>query len=217
LVSVGVYCLPDVDHVQIDVYRAATEAFEHLLTTGRRRIAYVIDEPTRQGTAEPMLRAYRDFMVRMGQEPRFIIPAKRFPEDIYAAVRADFQAATSSERPDALFCHGDIVAHVALRVLDELKISVPQEVAVVGCGGGDETAFQSPSLTTIQFPVSQMSQVGWQLLQRRINQPDAPIERVMLRAELVIRESSTDSSISRLVSSECRTRAGPTEFLNTVV
>ncbi len=200
LVSVGVYCLPDVDHVQIDVYQAATEAFEHLLSTGRRRIAYIVDEPTRQGTAEPMLRAYRDFMARTGQEPRFIIPAKRFPEDIDAAVRAHFQNTRVSERPDALFCHGDIVAHVALRVLGELAITVPNEVAIVGCGGGDETAFQSPSLTTIRFPVSQMSQLGWQLLQRRIDQPDAPIERVMLRAELVVRESSALASNDSLNS-----------------
>jgi DNA-binding LacI/PurR family transcriptional regulator len=47
----------------------------------------------------------------------------------------------------------------------------------------------SPPLTTIAQPAYDMGKEATQLLLRRLSEPDAPVRTIMLKPQLVVRES----------------------------
>jgi DNA-binding LacI/PurR family transcriptional regulator len=57
--------------------------------------------------------------------------------------------AASQERPTALFAESDLAAVTALHAFEEAGLSVPGDIAVIGCGNIEEGEFSHPALTTI--------------------------------------------------------------------
>ncbi len=137
-----------VDHVGIDNVAAARTAVEHLVALGRQRIAVIGDNP-RRGTAALRLRGYRAALEAAGQPVRegYVQPADSYHRLDGAEGMARLLALP--EPPDAVFCFNDLLAIGALRALAEAGLRVPDDVAVVGFDGSDESAFSLPALTTI--------------------------------------------------------------------
>ena len=112
----------------------------------------------------------------------------------------DFQQATgyevtrrwieSEELPDALFCSNDLMALGALQALREAGIDVPGKVAVLGFDDLPLAAQASPPLTTVAQPLHGMSEAAVRLLMRLIQGEEPDTRRVVLDAELVVRDST---------------------------
>ncbi|MBN9347725.1 MAG: substrate-binding domain-containing protein [Devosia sp.] len=84
-------------------------------------------------------------------------------EDGYAAASRLFTAHT---KPDALFCHNDLVAMGALdAVRTEFRLSVPRDVAVLGFGNLSMSSWPTYQLDTIEQPVEDMIDAALTLLQ----------------------------------------------------
>ncbi len=92
--------------------------------------------------------------------------------------------------PNAIFCFNDERAIAALDALRDLNYRVPQDVLLIGQDGIDETAFHSPRLSTIQYPIEKVARLAWRFLQRRLEHPDVPLQSATLAAPLLWRESS---------------------------
>jgi LacI family transcriptional regulator len=93
-------------------------------------------------------------------------------------------------RPDAIFCHSDDVAIGIYRGLCDLKLRVPDDIALVGCDGIQDTEYLECPLTTLVQPVASMCAAGWQFLVERIEESDTKPQKVVLKPSLVIRDSS---------------------------
>ncbi len=78
----------------------------------------------------------------------------------------------------------------AYRALCELGLRVPTDVALVGCDGIEDTEYLERPISTIEQPISEMCALAWDFLQRRIQEPNHPPQRVVLQPKLVIRASS---------------------------
>lgn len=186
LVSMGVFYVSECDHVGIDLYTPAREAVKHLYDVGCRRIAYVLDDPSR-AQGEPRYEAYTSVMQEAG------LPAEYLP--LHGASRAEVRRLVKEYIqehgvPDGLLCHNDDTAITCLRALYDLGLRVPDDVALVGCDGIEETLYTCPEISTIVQPVEAMCRTGWELLRRRMEQPDAELQSVILPARLEVRESS---------------------------
>jgi LacI family transcriptional regulator len=103
---------------------------------------------------------------------------------------ATLRAMASSAPPDALVCFNDIVAFGAMLALRQSGIRIGRGVAVVGFDDVAEATLWRPALTTVRFDRRAIGREATRLLLRRIASPDAPIETVLIPAELVERDSS---------------------------
>jgi LacI family transcriptional regulator len=76
--------------------------------------------------------------------------------------------------------------------LRDLGVRVPDDVALAGCDGIEDTEYLECPLTTLVQPVAKMCATAWQFLQRRLAQPRPlkPLQRDVLKPRLAIRESS---------------------------
>lgn len=84
----------------------------------------------------------------------------------------------------------DQMALGVIRALSLHGLSVPDDVSVVGYDDMPEAAFFNPSLTTVTHDFETAGRTCLEFLLRRIRDPQSPAERLIMRPELVRREST---------------------------
>lgn len=175
--------------VGIDNVQAARAAVEHLISLGRRRIAAIGAHPQR-GTAALRLEGYRQALAAEGLEfvPELVVPALNYH-------RADGALAMNSlldmrNPPDAVFCFNDLLAIGAIRAAAERFVRVPRDLAVVGFDNNEESAYSSPSLTSVAPDKAAIARAAVDLLHRRVSSGDLPLDDVQTPFSLQIREST---------------------------
>lgn len=188
LVSLGAYCSLEIDNVQVDMHAGTVEAMAHLIDTGFRRIAHAtfVQEDSEH---ENRRTGYAKAMREAGLEPEYIIyPLTERQRPVTRQLIQDYIA--KNGLPEAIFCHSDDVALGIYRGLCDAGVQVPEQVALVGCDGIEDTEYLETPLTTLVQPVAEMCTTAWDFLQKRLAQFDGPTQHAMLRPKLAIRESS---------------------------
>lgn len=89
----------------------------------------------------------------------------------------------------AVFAHNDQMAIGAIRALLEAGRRIPEDVAVVGYDDIPAAAYSYPPLTTIRQPMRKVGKVATQLLIEAIRNPNTEKKEVLLKPELIRRES----------------------------
>ena len=153
--------LPDstADYVSIDNDASARELVRHLVETGRRRIAFLGDQPN-QPTGIGHLRAlgYRAQMDESGLSPGWQLPAESFTRENGAAIAHSFVA--GHDGPDAIVCASDLLAIGVMRALADHGVRVPDEIAVTGWDNIIDGEYQTPTLTTVATDLTEACRQG---------------------------------------------------------
>jgi LacI family transcriptional regulator len=96
---------------------------------------------------------------------------------------------------DAVFVCNDQMALGAMKVVQEMGLRIPQDLAVVGYDNIPESPYFTPALSTIRQGITEMGRRGVkQLLALIDDAADAPAQSVILQPELIVRESSVAAS-----------------------
>lgn len=156
--------------VWFDVYSGVRELLGYLVAQGHERIAYLFpyDWILRQPD-EPRHRAYREICAEAGIPPQMIL-MERHDQTRRAGFEAGMRLARmpASERPRAVFCFNDFVAQGVLFGARRAGLRVPEDIAIAGCDGLEETEYLDIPLTSIELPLETMCQTAMNLLLRRI-------------------------------------------------
>lgn len=88
-------------------------------------------------------------------------------------------------------CYNDLVAIGVLRALRELGLRVPEDVSVIGFDDIEVVSYLAVPLTTVRIPRYEIGQRATRLLIETAEAEDpSPTQKVMLDAELVVRDST---------------------------
>ena len=91
----------------------------------------------------------------------------------------------------AIFCFNDTAAIGAIRAIEDVGLSCPRDISVIGFDDIIVAEYYNPRLTTIRQPLHKMGWTAAQLLVNRIQSPDQPYpDAVWFEPELVVREST---------------------------
>jgi len=175
-----------VDSVTVNNFRAAFEATEHLIEQGCKRIGFVAG-PVTTTTGSRRLAGYKAALRAAG-----------LPDDPDLVVSGDFRidggrAATAEllqQHIDGLFAANNLMTIGALETLGAHGIEPGRDLAVVGFDDVNWGTALRPPLTAVSQPTYEIGQQTAQLLLRRIRGEKLPLQRIVLPAKLVIRESS---------------------------
>lgn len=185
-VSVGSYYLEGIHFVGIDLYAGAVKAIQHLLASGRKRVAFFTPTyGTRVGDARHD--AYTAVIEQAGLMPQYIVTSDHRRATCRHVLR---EYVASHGHPEALFCRNDDMAIGAYRALRDLGLNVPGDVALVGCDGIEDTEYLDVPITTIAQPIEQMCALAWEFLERCMNDPSCSPQQRLLEPQLIIRASS---------------------------
>jgi LacI family transcriptional regulator len=83
----------------------------------------------------------------------------------------------------------DSIAVGALSALHELRIRVPQDVALIGFDNRNFAAHQRPPLTTVALPLVEMGRLAGNLLLKAISEGTESAELHRVTCPLVVRQS----------------------------
>lgn len=179
------------DHVAVDSIEASRAVGRHLIDTGRTRLA-VIGSQGHQGTGSVRLSGYCEAVRAAGLrvlDEHIVSVAAYGRAEGYHAMRT-LLALPEAHRPDAVFAFNDLLAIGALRACYEAGVDVPGEIAVVGFDDIPESAFHTPSLTSVRPDLAQLATSVLDVLIARIDGAGDPPREICVPWELVVRESS---------------------------
>jgi DNA-binding LacI/PurR family transcriptional regulator len=180
-----------VNSVLVDNVGGGYEATRHLFAKGYQHIA-CIQGPSKYPSLVERFQGYCFAHIEAGKNlnPKLIQPSisKGFPNKGYREMKDLLER---GEPFDAVFCVSDRAALGALQALQEAKVRVPNEVALVGFEDVPQVGHTTPPLTTVKMPKSLMGRVAIQRLHDLITRKNTkePVKTV-LYTTLVVREST---------------------------
>ena len=179
--------------VIVDNFKGAYEAVTHLLKNGYRNIA-AISNPELLSITKERLAGYKSALADNGiPVNEDLIKYCHHGGMIFSEVEeAVNELLKMQPRPDAFFSSADKLTTNCLRILKAKRLSVPDDIGLVGFSNTDLTELLDPPLTIIRQPAFEMGEVATTLLLQLIEskRPVKDFETRVLPAELIIREST---------------------------
>jgi LacI family transcriptional regulator len=163
-------------------------AIDHLLNLGRQRILLITGKKGHYFT-DDLIRAYQETLTehQIEIDPNLIVHGDFHVEGGFNAVTQTLQAGIKF---DAIFTN-DEMACGAIKALNQAKLNVPRDVAIIGFDGLPIGEMIDPSLTTV---VVDRKKMGLQAVKRLLELEKATKQedlygKISLFPKLIIRES----------------------------
>ncbi|MBN8251196.1 LacI family DNA-binding transcriptional regulator [Priestia flexa] len=176
-----------ITYVDNDNFKAGKEATEYLIELGHNRIAFIggsldlvvtIDRLTGydkaiQGAGIPYRSEYvihEEFLQEGGKE-------------------AVCELLSLEERPTALVVADDLMALGVLNTLDEIGISVPEDMSIISFNNVLIAEMARPALTSIDINIFELGYQAVRSLTKKIEASSQPIESIRIPHSIVTRQS----------------------------
>ncbi len=185
IVTVGRLPGGEVMSVISNEYDIAFQLTRHLITTGRKRIAFLagpafwVSEQRQAGYEAALLEA--DLPKMVVQLPS---PSIEGGESLAGTL---FMGA---HRPDAILAYNDLAAMGLIKVARDLSVRIPEDVAIAGIGDIPFAALVSPPLTTATVPSVEIGRTAARLLMQKLDGQMMLELSIVLPAKLCIRAST---------------------------
>jgi LacI family transcriptional regulator len=172
--------------VLVDNRRGARMGTTHLIEHRHKRICFL--GPSRKAFTHRMrYDGYRQAMLE----------AKLVPEGCFHCASREETCAVlrplleGPKAPTAFFAGNNLAMRHLLYALSELRVKIPEGVAVAGFDDFDMADIFHPAITVVRQPVKELGRVAAELLFARLgeNQPTAAGKKIVLPVELVVRRS----------------------------
>lgn len=179
------YCWVDVD----GRYGAAITA-NHLIARGHRRIGFVT-WPSGSRAGEEREQGYLGALAQHGLpfDSDWLRRGANSVQHGYQSVTHLLQL-PPEKRPSAVMCVSDQIAIGAINGAQALGLEVGRDVAITGFDDVPMAEFLHPALTTVRQPIPQVGQTAVDLLLRQIDGKPIAEKGILLKPELVVRQSS---------------------------
>ncbi|MGG1312722.1 MULTISPECIES: LacI family DNA-binding transcriptional regulator [Cohnella] len=176
------------DTVVADDFVGGMLAARHLAELGHRRMA-ILSENLKVSSSRERIRGFKQGLLDMGvpfDDADIVICEYRIEE----GRRGAQELLARADKPTAIFCCNDLLAIGAMQVARQLGVKVPDDLSIVGFDDTILASVTNPPLTTVAQPIEQMGKQAFQLLIHNLDNADAAKQRVVIRPELTVRQST---------------------------
>jgi LacI family transcriptional regulator len=183
--------------VAVDDILGGQLAATHLLELGHERIAY-IGGPDTLGQVRDRRRGAHQALSEAGLPPENLVEISTTALTVAEGRNAGERLAglPSARRPTAAFCANDLLALGLLQQCVTLRMSVPDDLAIVGYDDIDFAAAAAVPLTSVRQPRAQLGRTTAELLLDEAADPDHLHQQVVFTPELVVRASTQRTASS---------------------
>ncbi|WP_462268006.1 LacI family DNA-binding transcriptional regulator [Mucilaginibacter sp.] len=178
----------DVSKVVADDHIKASLMVEHLIATGKRRIAHIMG-PSSIQNARNRAMGYKNSLKKHNIYDRELI-VKTEGTEFACGKQAIQELMRKNVKFDAIFAFTDTLAIGAMNYLLEQNISIPQEVGIASFSGTELSTIVHPQLTTVEQPLFKMGEAAAELALEKIKNASAINRTIYLASALVYRAST---------------------------
>jgi len=179
--------------VIVDNFKGAYEATTHLIRSGYKNIAHITGAANTSVTRE-RLSGYEQALIDNGIKVnnQYIKYCQHGGKDPVEIKNILDELLTNAVSPDALFTAFDRITTVTLGLLRQLKIKIPQHIALLGFTNTVLADVLNPSLSTVYQPGFEMGQEATKMLISLIKtkHPVTEFETIVLPTQLFLRDST---------------------------
>lgn len=177
--------------VAVDDVLGGELAVTHLLELGHQRVAY-IGGPDTLGQVRDRRRGALKALAEAGLSPDHLVDISTTELTVADGRNAGERLAglRSATRPTAAFCANDLLALGLLQQCVSLRMSVPDDLAIVGYDDIDFAAAAAVPLTSVRQPRAQLGRTAAELLLQEASDPNHQHQQVVFTPELVVRTST---------------------------
>ena len=177
-----------------------TLATEHLIAMGCKRIAHLRGPGNSVG--DKRLQGYKQVLSKAGIPFLQELVSPTSTGDVHSKTQAaeyTRKLLLSSPRPDGLFCHSDPMAIGAMETALDMKIKIPQELAIIGCGNLHYDESLSIPLSSIDQRSARIGERAARIIIQQVVRGKYDLEpsaesqtfaNIQLKPEVVVRASS---------------------------
>lgn len=181
--------VPDVSIVSADHVTGASDAVLHLLSLGYRRIGFMNGSLQYSGSVD-RLNGYKRALSEAGVPlDESIVFEGNYSRT--SGYRLTDRVLACRGRLDAVFAANDRMAVGLMQGLRERGLSLPSDLAIVGCDNSDVSRLSDPPLTTVHVPFFQMGRLAaeWLLKQMTNGTNKFSVFHEKLATRLIVRRS----------------------------
>lgn len=177
---------PMVGFVGIDNDEGIDLALDYLFSLGHTKIAFLSGEETSM-VSEFRLTAFKRSIKTHGLT---------FNPDLYAVSSYSVGASPNTvlslinNGATAIICGSDIIAQSVIHACDDLNISIPDDLSIIGYDDLPASANSTPPLTTVRQDRTMIGKSGYYTLYAIFQ--GVPLSRNFLRPSLIIRKSTQE-------------------------
>ena len=183
--------------VSVDDIDGGRLAVEHLVSQGRRRIAFIGGPMQIQQVAD-RLEGARMAIAAHPEAALEVITIDALSVIEGRTAGAGLVARAPLDRPDAVFAANDLVAMGVLQALmmQGANVRVPDQIALIGYDDIDFASAAVVPLSSIRQPSALIGQTAVAILLEEAADPGLPPRQVVFQPELVVRESTMTTQIA---------------------
>lgn len=175
----------DVDAVLTDHAVGMTQATEHLIDLGHRRIALITGGPDIRPGRERVRGFLEAFRKRGLPVPQDLLRANNLSADY--GFREASALLQGRERPTAIIAAGNRTLTGVLRAIQQQGVSVPGDVSLIACDQTDLARLYPGPITLIDRDIEEIGRTAAQLLLDRLGEGrDRPAQRISFPTRLIL-------------------------------
>ncbi|MBO8152743.1 MAG: LacI family DNA-binding transcriptional regulator [Candidatus Marinimicrobia bacterium] len=191
------YCIPrkNFNCVLIDNFNGAYQAVEHLIKSGRRKIAFIGGSYVHPSIKE-RYRGYKEALIDNGVisegDSNYLKKYSYLEEAETSRIigeRGAEELLNQSDPPDAIFACNDTTAMGVISAVKKLNLEIPRDISIVGFDNIPSSVFDSPKLSTVDVPKFSLGKEAFRLLLEAIEEPLGPPQTRIVAVNFIKRES----------------------------
>lgn len=186
------------DSVFFDRRDNTFQATRHLLDLGHRKVGLyvvgVLDAARPAGYMSPRLQGFADALAQAGLSPRPDWLFDGYDDEEFGA-RMAARFLRLADRPTAMVVVNERVASAFLNQVQRAGVRVPSDLSIVSHDDLPVARYAAVPLTTVSHPAEQIAGHVADLARGRLAEPEAPPRRIMVRGNLIRRESTAAPSL----------------------
>lgn len=179
---------PKSGYVMTDNKKISQSVVDYFYLQGHRDIAY-IGGANESAVSNIRLKGFRESIHEYGLtlRPEWVIEGDFFEQSGYEAGLSLFKG--NAQKPTAVFSSSDLMAFGFMRAMQELGVSIPGDVSLVGCDDQLAARYVQPPLTTVRQNKEKIGRLAALMLLDFIA-GRASTARILVEPELIGRETT---------------------------
>jgi LacI family transcriptional regulator len=185
----------DIPHVLVDNYGSSYNAIEFLIKSGYKNVGFVTADLELVQLNDRM-QGYKDALkaggIKEDKKKVFKLP---FDAERGEAVNAIKDFISQQKQMDAIFFTTNYLGIMGLQSINELKLNIPGELAVISFDDNEIFNLYPPGITTVRQPTYEIAKSAIDMLLSQMSAEKYNISKIKLQipAELIERGSTISS------------------------
>lgn len=165
-------CQPD--------FAAARLAAETIISRNKQKVLALFGHPHLSITKK----RFDSFTRTFAEKAPAVKLTTDYPENIEESRRVALQFLQQTDRPDVIFCMGDLILMGVMQAIHELNLKVPSEVAVISISNGLIPTLFAPKVTYVETSGYKLGKLAFSQMLKSLQQKTIS-EEVFVEALLV--------------------------------